>query len=517
VDRAGIALAVTAAAVAAGLLLFAASGPGFKVFAVILGTSALLLGAFLSGNPRLFLLWSLMVSLPLDLSKRFGPVFLKMGGESAFRVEVSDFFVACLLLFLVRDLWSERIRGLTVPKVTYLWLLLTLMGAAWATWGTWRLTAAHETVRMAKVTVLFLVVVNEMRRPRRVYQVATALTVGLLLEAMVGLAQYVTRGHFGLEFLGETAQTAMTDLSRGSLIGESVHRVGAFLNHPNLFGIYLAALLPIPVALFLLRLGPRARLAFLLAAVAGMGALLATLSRSGWLSFATAFAVLMTLMALHGGLRRRSLAAAAVAAVALLLVSGAFAGPILSRLFESRADAMIGRAEWREDAWRMVQARPVLGWGTNSYVFASPPFTRYGRGTVSHYKGWPPAVHNIYFLWWAETGTLGLVLHLAVVGSVVATGVRNLRVRDETLFALNAACLSGMAAFAVDGFFSFSLRMNALLRVFWVLAAIVMAVRVLALKEAASRPPARPRQAGLPRPVPPGEGAPSWPIPLASP
>jgi len=51
------------------------------------------------------------------------------------------------------------------------------------------------------------------------------------------------------------------------------------------------------------------------------------------------------------------------------------------------------------------------------------------------------------------------------------------------LFTVNAACLSAMLAFWVDGFFSLSLRFNHILRVFWVLAAVIVAIRYLRLQE----------------------------------
>ena len=52
--------------------------------------------------------------------------------------------------------------------------------------------------------------------------------------------------------------------------------------------------------------------------------------------------------------------------------------------------------------------------------------------------------------------------------------VSTIQVRDEVLYVINAACLAGMLAFVADGFFSFSLRVNAPLKVFWLLAAMII-------------------------------------------
>jgi hypothetical protein len=74
---------------------------------------------------------------------------------------------------------------------------------------------------------------------------------------------------------------------------------------------------------------------------------------------------------------------------------------------------------------------------------------------------------------------------------ILRIGWRNLRVRDETLFIINVACLCGVLALMVDGMFSFTLRINSMLRVFWVLAALIYAINYWHLRN----PPEHPRLA----------------------
>src|SRR5215510_2895246 len=116
-------------------------------------------------------------------------------------------------------------------------------------------------------------------------------------------------------------------------------------------------------------------------------------------------------------------------------------------------------------------SKPIVGFGLNTYVFAVPPYTDYGpQEAIKVYQGWIPAVHNIYLLWLAETGAVGFLIFMTMWGSIIWIGIRNLRVQHDVLFTINAACLSAMAAFIVDGFFSFSLRINSICRTFWVLS-----------------------------------------------
>ena len=194
---------------------------------------------------------------------------------------------------------------------------------------------ALEVVRMIEVMVLFLVVSNELTRPERIFHCAAGLTLGMLVQAIAGLIQYVTRSHFGLEMLGETGTIAIRMLESSSVQGQNVFRVGAFLSHPNVFGVFLACLLPFAVSGFLLRVGKIVKLFFLGSVVLGMASLIATLSRSGWVSFAAAFTLLMLLMILHRGLRRRSMLAAGLAVVAVLVVAAIFIEPIMSRIFSA--------------------------------------------------------------------------------------------------------------------------------------------------------------------------------------
>jgi O-antigen ligase len=424
-----------------------------------------------------------MLTIPFDLSKRFGPVIEKMGGETSFRIEMSDPFVIALLLFISREIFVGLRPGIRIPKVTYLWVLVIAMGVWAIISGPWRTTASQEVVRMCKLTVLFIVVANELNSPKRVLQCVAALTVAVMIQAVVGLIQFTWHKHLGLELMGETSAGTLDQLAAESVMSEKAFRAGAFLSHPNLFGIFLAALIPLSIGVFLLRTGKVYKTLFLAGTMLGGGALVTTLSRSGWLSFGVAFTGLIGLMVLHEKLRRQSLVTAAGAALALAVVCVVFAGPISRRLFESKESAMLSRSEYIHDAMGLIWAKPLFGWGINSYVYAAPPFTRYGaRGAHLKYKQWLPPVHNIYLLWWAELGIVGLAIQLAMLGGILFVGIRNMRVQDERMYAVNAACLAGMLALMTDGFFSFSLRFNSILRVFWVIAGIIMAIHYWRLK-----------------------------------
>lgn len=473
------AAAFVLACLSTGLLFYLLQGSK-KPVAAIGGAIGLAIVLFLSGNPRLLSLYGLMIASPFDLSKRFGQYIEKMGGESAFRAELSDVFLVVLFAFLVRDVWTGRNPRLYCPKVAFIWIAIAILGVYSLIAGPFRLTVSHELVRMAKILVMFLVVTNELRTPERILHCGNGLILGVLVQSSVGVMQFIRKKHLGLELLGETGKGTLKQLAAESISSERAFRVGAFMNHPNIFGCFLAILIPLAIALFLRRSGWGSKAFHLAAAGLGMVALIGTMSRSGWLSCAASVTFLAVVMILHEGSRRRSLLAIAAAAAVLLVVCVALSDRIATRLFASKEGAMVSRSEYIDTATAMIERKPIMGWGLNSYVWHAYSFTRQGaRAARKQYKQWLPPVHNIYYLWTAELGFVGLFVHLALFLAILRSGLKNFKVRDELLFAINAACVAGLLAIMIDGWFSFTWRINSIMRVFWVIAAIIMAIQRL--------------------------------------
>ena len=499
-NRTEWALAAGSCAALAVLTVALASQDKTKIVVAALGTLLGLCVAAISGNPRLCCLWGLMLTMTLSLSKMIGPYIPKLGGETAFRIELSDPFWLGLLFFQLRDHMRGETRGIRVPKVTYIWLVIVLMGFGEFFWGTWGMTAAHEATRMVKVGLLFLVVCNELRRPGRFLHCGAALMSAVIVQSIFGLVQFIFHARFGLTSLGEPPIETINELMGTSEAVERIYRSGGLMIHPNIFGIFLAASIPIAIALILVKESRGFRTIFLLAIVLGVPALIATFSRSSWASFVASFTALTLLIVLHARMRRRARGPAFLAVIGLGIFLAIYAGPIMRRLLESRGGATAARAEFAAEARNMIDARPWFGWGLNSYALAVPPFTRYRAwGAAVNYARWVPVVHNSYLLWWAETGLVGLSLHLLVIFSIIWTGLGNLRVRNDLLYAMNIACIAAMAAFLVDGLNSPSLRNNPCMRVFWVLCGIVHAVRYWRLHEVSGLPAAQPDLPQVPR------------------
>lgn len=157
------------------------------------------------------------------------------------------------------------------------------------------------------------------------------------------------------------------------------------------------------VALHAYRRGSRrgTKVALLLATVPI--AILATMTRAVWLSFA---ATVMVLILLSGGrAMRRALVTVGLIAIAgiVILLSPEFRGALSDRLEER------GPVEFREavyaGSWQMFLDRPLMGWGFHEMPEELPRY-------VSEYKDKILYPHNTYLEVLVELGLVGFALYV---------------------------------------------------------------------------------------------------------
>lgn len=453
--------------------LFVSYAVSRKVFGLLAAMVAYLLMAGLSGNPRLLALWSFLVVSPFNLSKIFGSTEL-VGGEIAYRIEISDVFLVILLLYQLRDVFAGWRPGLKVPKLMFWWGAIFLLGVGAFLAGPYSELTGHELFRMIKMAALFVVIVNELDRRRRLMHGCAAFLLGAMIQSIGGLLEYLRGRPLGLYALGETSARTTQFLSTNSVQGETVLRVSAFMWHPNIFGAFLGAVLPMALALVFVKTFPFGRTYFFFVFLMGIPALIATQSRSGWLSFAVATVVVLLLSAFHKQIQERTMVAIPLLIIVAMCLFGAFSGKIMTRLFHSKDDATLGREAFAGDAERMIAVKPIFGWGLNTYSFEVEPFMKY---TVASFEGGVlPPVHNIYLLILAETGIVGFACHAAIFLLLISHAWKNLRVHNDFVYMVNAGCIAGLVAVLIDGNFSFTWRMGGFQKAFWVFAAMIMAI-----------------------------------------
>lgn len=443
----------------------------FSVRPIISGTlfagMLILIAAVLSGNPRLFFLIGLVMTLPLDLSK-FYSAYPHFGGEWAIRIEAVDPFLAVLCFFWIKDMLFKRSLDLRIPLAAILWIVLMLISMAAMTVTVYRTMAGYEIIRMTKVLLLFLFLVNNLHRERQFQIVVYALIVGALLQCLYGIFQHVTGISFGLVRMGEATQVVAEEIGR-----RTSSRVGAMLGHPNMFASYLVMILPIAFALLFSRLYSLLRYLNLTVFLLGCAALILTLSRGGWISFTFAVGAVYILTLLHPRLHTEALGMRLFMLLAFTVIGMVSFSIIYQKFTLSDPSSVSSRIELLRIAARMIREHPWFGLGLNAFTFY---VEQYDMSRIE-WSDMQPPVHNIYLLVWAEQGTIGFIIFCTLLISVIIAGLKNLRCDNRLLLVINIGALAGFCAALTHALVDWTLRANTVHRIFWVLAAIIFSIR----------------------------------------
>lgn len=474
------AIAALAAAGIAAVYVLALLAMSKTIVAMLLGMALFVVGLWLSGNPRLLCLYGLIFTVPLTIGKDFMPI-PHMGGAGAYSIEASDVFLFILAGFLIRDAIAWR-RPIRLPAQVYWWLIPIVIGLSHVALGSMRHLAAQEVLQMSKGLLLFIVLVNEIVRLKIFEHVFWALAGSVFLQSLIAIGQYIKKGDLGLQVLGE-AESKYLELTNLATYGAGAEpfRIGGLLGHPNLLAGFIVIILPILFAMLSVRMGQLRKGALIVVMGTAGLALLLTLSRSGWMSGAFGVVIVLGLGIFVGPQVRRFAPLSVMSIVGGTVVGTAAAPLILQRLFNSDRGALDFRWEWMEVAWGMVQKHPFTGVGLNSFVFRLPGNNPYGgpEGLTERFgENWP-VVHNIYLIFWSELGTFGFIGLVGLLLSLLWVGLAAARNATEPMiYAILVGGMGGIGAIILDGMGSFFIRNAACGRIFWVVAALIVAAAI---------------------------------------
>jgi O-antigen ligase len=485
---------------AAAITVLAVSAPLIYALALLLGTLTPVV-LYLSGNPRRVFFIGTVYTAMLGLSINF-MMRAHMGGAPSFAIDLVDFFMFPLLAFQLRDRlrhWRPRPK---LDGVSLCWWGLIALGLLSVLIGPYRTFASFEVVRMIKVWILFAVIVNECVREEHFRVLVLTLAAGLLTNVLVAFAQYAFKRTLGLQALGEPSDEAVRGASFGVYLSGDVYRVSGLAGHPNLFGAYIAMLLPLLVGVLFTMQALGRRLFVGAVAVAAAVALVLTLSRAAWASAAGAMLLFLVVLLPRVRWTRRHPWVKSALLVSIPVAAMVAAPMVIRRIQASDSGAFEFRGQWTDIAWRMIGDAPVLGHGLNAFRLQLLEYSPYSTPKMIELFGslWP-VVHNGWMLVWAEQGTLGMALYVGLHVVLLLTALRNLSLRlSDTVSMVNLGAACGIVAIMIDGLASFFLRVPAQGRMFWIIAAAIIAAdrwnrrnRGFRSDDAADRlPPAQP-------------------------
>jgi putative inorganic carbon (HCO3(-)) transporter len=423
----------------------------FKViFAAAVAVAGIAL-IFVVGRPREILLAAYIAALSYHRQYySFDDIFGTTGSQG-FYWGVSD-----LVLFglLATSLMEDRqpgqparpagpwVRGV-LPVLPFLAIcVLSSLAALRPDW------AANDVVRVVKFIILMAWLYRYMSPSLWMTAVATIAAV-CVAQSVLGTVQVALKGESSLLAmlgLGTEIKIDATDIE---------NRARGTMGHPNILAPWLLMVVPAAfgVALFAQRRWLAA--AAYIVAVAGLAGIFFSKSRAP-----TAIIVVAILLLAMLALRLRALSPRVALGVSVLLLGVATIAivPIWSsiteRIFGDFSESINFRAEYNNAALAMWDDYPFLGVGLNNVNFELDRHSALLAGMVREAEKYrdlgnvrSPTVHNVYLLILAETGVLGLVCFLAMLGMAV---VRAVRAAVLTTGAARGLCFGVAVGFLVN-------------------------------------------------------------------
>ncbi|MFO0947993.1 MAG: O-antigen ligase family protein [Planctomycetota bacterium] len=417
-------------------------------------------GVFWAADIKRVLLYVFVFTASIDINK----ALIVEGGVLApgLSLTVADVFFFPLVLVW---LWDKKvIRKERIDYGDVRWPMWLFLGWMWLTaiLSLERFGGILAAITYSKYFLTTVVLADIIRDVKTLRGVLCVFAAGLVLQILMVSAQFVTRSH--LEIQGAKATELGTKLVFEQAGGLHVFRPSGFLHHPNVLADYLTFLLP-TMLLFLLqgpqRIGKTTWTAAGVLFVGGMGAMVVSLSRGGWIAFGAAVVFL-----LYMGFRKRLVRQdqivffAAVAFLGGIVTIVAFPAAYY-RITQSDQRSAESRWAMTEQALLIIRRNPVFGVGLGGYNRAAQQNIPPSFSNISEYfqqKLLEGIVHNRYLLTASEHGIPGIVFLFLLVGSFIVAYLRVPRWADPSYCLLGLGLASSLVAqlvfYAFDHFYT---------------------------------------------------------------
>lgn len=402
-------------------------------------------------------LLALIVAIPLPMHafyQRLEP--LHGGGAIGIYSMALEVPLLALLILWFFDWWrgnEVRKRSGLLPALLVPFLVIggmTVLGAEKPFWG------VCEWIRWGKVFLVLLYVVYRLRAGQ-VLLALFGLSASVLIEASLAIAQAATRSNLGMDklgILGAGGEQALTqDLQSGTLF-----RGAGLTGHPNYLAGYLLLLLPIFGLLACADSGRWRKLYWTTVFLVGAGGLGATMSRAAMVSFGAGCGLALISAVVYRFIPARK--AFLIAATGIVVAGSVFLVFRESIMDRIRTDWQLSwdlRSHLNHSAVSIATDHVILGVGLNNYTLAYPAYNHDFAAQLLAMDNMLTAVHNIYLLVWAETGTLGLAAFLFFLVGCMVAAFASVRKLDRIGRAVMLGFVFGLLAEMANDFTEFSL------------------------------------------------------------
>lgn len=421
---ASIVAAVGAGLVFGAIVVYSGQLPSEWTSIVILATMAPTF-ALIIGNMHKLLLIIMVLDIPLGLDISLADRAGHRGGPGGFLVSLMTIalvvgYARWPLKRPAKTMFHDQ-KDIAIPALAFLFITLVSAFQAVDVWFT--VTQLFLTLQFV---LMFFYLINHVDSWNDVRLIVTTLTICLLLESILMIGQF----YGGLRLSLGSIDT----YAAGSEVASATPRVGGTLGGPNPAATFLSTSLAITFAAFLTdnRLVNK-WLAFA-AVLLGIGALVMTQSRAGWLVTA------LTLPAIAAqALRKRISRKLILLLLGVTLILGlGFAGLVLERFTADDRNSAESRLWYSELALNFIREHVFTGIGANNQRFvvdddAYAPPEMVGRERTT--------IHNTYLAIWVELGLFGLA---AFAWLLMAGGRRVLSALRRTADRYASVVISGL-------------------------------------------------------------------------
>lgn len=473
--------------VSASLIAFLAGSAGSKALLVVIGALGVTACLIRARDKSLFVAFGTVFALSFLVHKSFGPIDVTDAGGAP-SLYITSFDAMLVLLYavwisegtFVADIRRAFRRPIMWVPIAGAVLMLPSMLAGTAS----TIHGFSELLRMAWMYLLFIYMAVRVRSRAMIWAVFGGFGAFAMLEIVVVLLQWKTGGVLGLSFLGVPTHLS-SRITDSSILG----RPFGTIIHPDFMG---AAMGSVGLLSFGLALSARRSLtrvfAYVLAVLCWLCLYLAH-TRSALVGLVLAIVAMVVTALVQRRVRWSS-----VGRVLLVL---ALVGVVFFPSLEAKFKQDFGTGHFNEEvasrlqlhsvAIDMFDEHPVIGVGLNSFQQAMGPYEASGGVIFINNP-----VQNLYLLYLAETGLVGMAGVLLVGIAMYAMAIRLARCRDRLIGGIGLGVAGTMGFLMVEELLTFSLRQDVPLAIYWIFAGLAVGCYRLAGMEGVRRPRRRP-------------------------
>ena len=349
------------------------------------------------------------------------------------------------------DIFKSRVAFFAL-----LYLFVVLVSCAGSGyWGN-SLKGIFRALRSVLICFFALVVVDSEKKFKTAYYVMAGTALAIGMDALV-------QGGLGFDLIRGKSMTPYT---------QQVGRVTGPFGHANDFSAYLTVVLFLFLGMipFFFKEEKITKKLFVLSGTVVLGlSFLWTYARGAWMAVAAVF-VSMAIVKRNIFLT----VCLALAALALFFLSPNAVRRMSSLWEDPHGGTMTERRLLWEESFRMIQERPWLGFGINTYSKVEPQFKSKDHPTDNQYA------HNGYLQIAAETGLLGLGSFLLFLFSFFGAAVRSFSgQRANFISEAGVSLCFGIAAFLLHSIIETNLQSLRLVSLLWLSMGLVLCARKL--------------------------------------